>query len=504
MAVKTGIFNKYLFFILASFFSPFFLAHAASQLKYIDLMVESPELTENHLTFSIKNKGTQSIPEAGFNANVWWQVPNGENEIENQITLYIKGPFEPGDIYHFDSDRLAKWRNFVFPAPSKASILSIEIDPQNTYPDKDRRNNKTDLVRPLPDFIIEDAKISPLTGRLTFLVKNIGRASSIVKEDLRPRINFSWNKSTSSSNFLVVPRSKLEVGDFYRFDSELVAVALHKYISNPPPTSDGSIPALSIVVDSLHNFTEENEDNNTEVVSGYLPDLILENVSWGSTGMRFTVKNVGNKDIDEKVRIKVWLDKDFVFDIDGLRAGAFYDVDSNFVDKLNSYIKDPSNIGLFDASISVNYDRDFIELSDQNNNIIINKSTFEKSLREGKNNDVTNKVTISGSKMILPNNPFYLFKIVYRDLKLALTFNDIGKVNLMASIATEKLLEAKELSRKGKTEEFNIHLKSYYDDITEIDSLIAKISVENDTKAKELASNLKDKLGSLFKEVVSY
>ncbi|MDQ0885477.1 hypothetical protein QFZ81_000565 [Paenibacillus sp. V4I9] len=60
---------------------------------------------------------------------------------------------------------------------------------------------------------------------------------------------------------------------------------------------------------------------------------------------------------------------------------------------------------------------------------------------------------------LLPGDLFYFVKIMYENIRLALTVNDVKEARLLTAFAQERLVEANVLLAQGKTEEANLSLQ---------------------------------------------
>jgi len=98
---------------------------------------------------------------------------------------------------------------------------------------------------------------------------------------------------------------------------------------------------------------------------------------------------------------------------------------------------------------------------------------------------------------ILPNSPFYFLKNFQRQLRLALTFNQVKKAELRLQFANEMLVEAQKLAEKtGNQELFQRAIDKYQKQIEKIQNQVEKFknNDKDDIKIDSFADRFNKKI----------
>lgn len=94
---------------------------------------------------------------------------------------------------------------------------------------------------------------------------------------------------------------------------------------------------------------------------------------------------------------------------------------------------------------------------------------------------------------ILPNNPFYFFKDLGRNIQDFLTLNPSDKAELRLNIAEEKLVEIEKLAEKNPDIDYDKYLQNYENAIEKFEKQ-ASILDENSSKKEEILDNVTSKI----------
>ncbi len=258
-----------------------------------DFAIESPVLTWNSGSYTIRNIGTANFY-GRFNRRYEWIDTSGAVLSSSELAIPVS-TINTGTTVTYPLPT-----SLFSTIPEGAVKLRITVDANSEIAELNETNNTVELDRVLPalDLRVYTAFVTPT--QLNFSLINIG--DTVFNHTVG--VSFTWlgdndvELGSSSATEDLTLRAGYSGGNTFNIEND--------FISHPPTGAN----RLRITVDPENQFTETNETNNSLTIPRSLPDLELRNFGVNRSSLFYRIGNNGTAEFVGPVTIRLtWLDQ---------------------------------------------------------------------------------------------------------------------------------------------------------------------------------------------------